>query len=151
MNLKLRAEDTEDLKVMSAHLQDALIRMGDIVFLARKRRLAIVLNRFCWEREPGRINGKDAYERTAAGLHLDNVLSVKTRGMDRSDPEALLYMLAIDVKMEQEGEALIELQFAGNASLIARVECIEMQLEDMGEPWLTDSKPAHDGARTSSP
>ena len=151
MSLKLRAEDAEDLKVMSAHMQDALIRVGDIAFLPRKRRLALSLNRFCWERPPGRVSGKDAFERTNAGFHVEDVSSVKTRGMNRDDSEALLYLLAIVSRIEADGAGEIELQFAGGASLVARVECVDAELVDLGESWLTDMRPEHNGTAASQP
>jgi hypothetical protein len=144
LGLKLIAEDTEDLRVISTHLQDALIRVGDIAYMPRRRRLAISLNRFCWEAEPSKIGGKDAYARVAAGLHFDGVLGVKVRGMDQQNREGLLYLLSIEPKVDVSGVGTIDLNFAGGATLQAQVECIDASLVDRGEPWLTDSKPEHE-------
>jgi len=144
VDLKLRAEDAEDLKIMSAHLQDALVRVGDIAYLARKHRLMISLNRFCWEAEPAKLGGKTTYSRVTAGLHFEGVLSVKVRGMDRENVEGLLYLLAIEPRIEGDGSGEIELVFAGGASIVAKVECVEAALADIGEPWLTDIRPRHE-------
>src|SRR5262249_8563386 len=132
------------LKVLSTHLQDALVRVGDIAYLPKKRRLLLSLNRFCWERVPAKVGGKDAYQRVTAGVELEDVLSVKARGMDRSDVEALLYLLAIEARLGEDGAGEIELEFAGGASLIAEVECVAVTLTDLGEPWLTDMRPEHE-------
>jgi Protein of unknown function (DUF2948) len=142
--LKLKAEDAEDLKVFSAHLQDALVRVGDIGYLPRKHRLAMTLNRFCWEAPPAKVAGKDAYARVTAGVHFDGVLSVKTRGLDRNNPEGLLYLLALEPHIDADGAGTIELVFAGGASIIAEVECIDASLFDLGEPWLTENRPMHE-------
>ena len=144
MALKLIAEDTEDLKVISTHLQDALVRVGDIAYLPRHRRLAISLNRFCWEAQPSKIGGKVAYARVTSGLHFDGVLGVKARGMDQKNLEGLLYLLSIEPKLDASGAGVIDLVFAGGATLQAQVECVDATLTDRGEPWLTDQKPAHD-------
>lgn len=143
MGLKLIAEDAEDLKVIAAHLQDALVRVGDIAYLPRHRRLAISLNRFCWEARPAKVGGKDAYARVTAGLHLDGVLGVKARGMDQKNLEGLLYLLSIEAKVDETGAGVINFVFAGGATLQAEVECIDATLADRGEPWLTDAKPEH--------
>lgn len=150
MGLKLLAEDTEDLKVISTHLQDALIRVGDIAYLPRHRRLAISLNRFCWEVQPTKIGGKDAYARVTAGLHLDSVLGVKARGMDQRNLEGLLYLLSIEPKVDETGAGTIDFLFAGGASLQVQVECIDAALADRGDPWLTEAKPDHAGADISA-
>jgi hypothetical protein len=149
MTLKLRFEDAEDLKVISAHLQDALVRVGDIAYLARKHRLALSLNRFCWETVPARVAGHDAYQRVIAGLHFDGVLGVKARGFDCTDTEALLCLLAIEPKLDAEGAGRVEFVFAGGASLLLNVECLDGALTDLGEPWLTDLRPAHEDAAPS--
>jgi len=144
--LNLRAEDAEDLGVVSAHVQDAIVRVGDIAYLSRMRRLVLSLNRFCWERAPEKLGGKTVYRRITSGLHFEAVLSVKTKGIARNDPEALLYVLAI--KFEPAGEVgSIEISFAGGATLRAEVEGIEGTLRDLNEGWLTDAKPEHEAAR----
>jgi Protein of unknown function (DUF2948) len=143
LGLKLSAEDTEDLKVMAAHMQDALVRVGDIAYLPRHHRLAISLNRFCWEAPPAKIGGKTAYARVTSGLHFDGVLGVKARGLDQKDIESLLYLLSIEPKLDESGAGVIDFIFAGGATLQAQVECIDASLIDRGEPWLTESKPEH--------
>ncbi|MFO1186121.1 MAG: DUF2948 family protein [Alphaproteobacteria bacterium] len=143
--LNLRVEDTDDLSAASAYVQDAILRVGDIAFLARKHRLALSLNRFCWERPPEKLGGKTVYRRVTAGLHFETVLSVKTKGIVRHDPEALLYVLAIKFE-PADATGTIEISFAGGATLRAEVEAIEGVLRDVDTGWLTDSKPEHEGS-----
>jgi len=143
LGLKLSAEDTQDLKVISTHLQDALVRVGDIAYLPRHRRLVIALNRFCWEAQPAKIGSKVAYSRVSAGLHFDGVLSVKARGMDQKNLEGLLYLLSIESNVDASGAGVIDFIFAGGATLQAQVECIDASLTDRGEPWFTEAKPEH--------
>lgn len=141
--LNLRIEDAADVTALSVHVQDAILRVGDIAFLPKRRRLVLSLNRFCWERPPEKLGGKTVYRRVTSGLHFETVLAVKTRGIARNDPEALLYMLA--VKFEPSGDAgAIEISFAGGASLRADVEAVEGALRDLNAGWLTDAKPEHE-------
>jgi hypothetical protein len=141
--LRLQAEDVQDLSVLSAHLQDAILRVGDIAFLKKKRRLALTLNRFCWERPPETMEGRQVYRRVNSGLHLEEVSAVAAKGIERASPEGLLYLLAIHFEAAGEG-GTIELQFAGGATLRAKVEAIDVTLRDLGSGWLTESKPQHE-------
>jgi hypothetical protein len=134
--LKLRAEDAEDLAVLSTVLQDALVAVGEMVWLADERRFVLVANRFRWEPEgPAPRRG---FERTLAGLRIDRVTSVQRRGFSPRESERLLVLLAI----RAEGEALY-FDFAGGCSVRLDVERIECHLDDLGEPWPTRWQPRH--------
>ena len=89
--MKLLAEDEEDLKIISAHLQDAVLRVGDLAYLPKQQRFAALVNRFCWEgcRE-GEIGA-----RVQAGLHFDGVLKVQSQNVRQDDPDAVAELLAI--------------------------------------------------------
>ena len=80
-SLRLVAQDEEDLKILSAHLQDAILRVSDLTYLPRQRRFALVLNRYCWEGCDENALGT----RVLCGLHFDDVLAVKSRGLARDD------------------------------------------------------------------
>src|SRR3546814_18570308 len=98
--LKLRAEDVEDITVLSACLQDATVRAADMTWQPKQRRFALVLNRFRWEDERNadakrRLIRIDPHIRVAAGLHFDGVLKVRSSGIDRTDATAVLEPLLI--------------------------------------------------------
>lgn len=141
--LKLFAEDAEDLAVLSAHLQDAILRVGDIIYLPKARRLALTLNRFCWERPAEKLDGRDVYRRINCGVHFDGVTAVQAKGIDRANPEGLIYLLAVKFEPGPKG-GTIALEFAGGATLRAKVEGVEASVRDFGAGWLTESKPRHD-------
>ncbi len=138
--LKLLAEDKEDLKIVSAHLQDAVMRVGDLVYLPKQRRFVALLNRFCWEDCPG----GEAGARVLTGLHFDNVLKVQSHHVRQDDPDAVAVLLAIDFTPEGETGGVVELILSGGGRIRLTVECIEGVLRDVTEPRPAISRPAHD-------
>ena len=134
--LKLRAEDAEDLAVLSAVLQDALVPVGEMAFLPEERRFVLVANRFVWERRPQ--DGGKRYERTLAGVAFDEVDAVKIRGFDRGHPDRILQILAVHAV-----PGAIVFDFSGNDSLRLETRRILCHLEDLGEPWPTPWCPHH--------
>ena len=145
--LKLRAEDSEDIGVISSALQDSIVAVRDIGFLADQRRFALVVNRFRWE------VGQDAdgkFQRTHCALAFDTVAAVAMRGIDRGYDDRLLSLLSVEARpaAAEPGEAKagrveIRLQFAGQAAIRLEVDRILCHLEDVGEPWPTDWCPSH--------
>ena len=138
--LKLLAEDEEDLNVVSAHLQDAVMRVGDLAYLPKQHRFVAVVNRFCWE---GCSEGQKG-TRVLAGLHFDSVLKVQASHLRRDDPDAVVELLAIKFTRQGETGGTIELMLAGGGRIKLDVECIEAQLRDMAEPRPAVARPAHD-------
>jgi hypothetical protein len=142
--LKLRAADAEDLAVMSAILQDALVTVGEMVYLPEESRFVLVANRFRWERQPGETR-KNA-ERTLSGLCIDSVTAVQRRGFNPRDEERILSLLAIQPEsLEQAPEQLaaLILEFAGGNSIRLEVGRLLCHLDDLGEPWPTRWRPKH--------
>ncbi|MBM3511364.1 MAG: DUF2948 family protein [Alphaproteobacteria bacterium] len=139
--LKLRAEDAEDLAVIAACLQDAVVLRRDMTYRPKERRFAAVLNRFRWEKE-----GADAAarrgERIRAGLHFDHVGAVKTRHLE-SDGGAALELLTIEARPDPAGGAEITLVFAGGGEIKLAAECVDCSLDDLTEPWSARARPAH--------
>ena len=138
--LKLAALDAEDLTVISAHLQDAVLRAGDLTYLAAEHRFALVLRRFDWttrEGEPAR--------RRLAGVHFERVLAVRTRGIaPGQDADAVLNLLAVTFTPDEPPSGVVTLVFSGGAAIRLDVECIEVQMKDLGPVWEADGRPAHD-------
>jgi|SRR5579864_7399382 len=137
--LKLLAQDEEDLKIISAHLQDAVMRMGDLVYLGKQRRFAAVVNRFCWEDCGERKSGV----RVRTGLHFDGVLKVQSYHVRQSDPDAIAELLAIDFTSEGDGGGAIDLLLSGGGRIRLHVECIDAVLRDMTEPRPAVARPEH--------
>jgi hypothetical protein len=141
-DLKLIALDAEDLAVLSAHLQDAVVRVADMTFRKGEKRFAALLNRFDWEKaidEPGR----KTFERRRAGLRFERVLKAKVSGIDLKDSKAVLSLLAIAFEPKDEPEGFVTLHFSGGPAIRLHVECIEAELKDLGAAWATRQKPEH--------
>lgn len=140
--LKLAALDEEDLTVVSAHVQDAVVKVGDLVFQLREKRFAVALNRFAWETKPRMF--RRLHERRRSMLVFDRVLGVQTVGIDRARPEEVLSLLAIAFEPAAAPAGHVELVFSGDATLRLEVECIEARLSDLGAVWEASSRPRHD-------
>jgi hypothetical protein len=145
--LKLAALDADDLEVISAQLQDAVMRVGEIKYLPRQQKLALVANRFDWE-EAEKKNSAP-YRRRLCGVQFTRVNSVRSRMIRRDDEDGVLMLLAIGFEPGDPPAGEIVLTFAGGGELRLDVECIEAKLEDLGPEWKTAAKPTHDASEAS--
>jgi hypothetical protein len=136
--LRLLAQDAEDLAVISAALQDAVAKIGDIAFEPVARRLTIAVNRYRWERDD-RVN-----ERVRAGLQLGGVLGVRSRKLRREAKGAVVELLAVTFEPGEAPGGAVIFSFAGGGDLRAEVECLEAVLADVSTPWPTPRVPAHE-------
>ncbi len=151
--LRLRAESPDDLDVIGAVLQDALIPVADMAYLPEESRFALVANRFCWEGESGGRpaepaavrRGAAAHHRVNAGMLFGKVQGVQTRGFDREDATRILSLLSIRAEAGLDATE-ITLICAGAASIRLRVAGIDCRLDDLGEPWPTAWRPSHGDA-----
>lgn len=134
--LQLLAEDQEDLAVLSAALQDAVAKVGDVMFEAKARRLTIAFNRFRWE--------AGARQRVRSALQLGGVLKVQARKIRRDRRDAVLELLAIGFEPGQAPGGVLTLSFAGGGDLRVEVECVDAVLADVSDPWPTPRAPAHE-------
>jgi Protein of unknown function (DUF2948) len=134
--LKLRAEDEEDLAVVSAFLQDALVPVAEMAFLPDEQRFVLVVNRFMWERKP--LDKKGRCERTLTGIAFDAVTAVQVRGFERSEGDRILQILAI-----RPAPGAIVFEFSGADAMRLETGRIQCHLEDIGEPWPTPWRPRH--------
>lgn len=145
--LRLIALDSEDLDVLSAHMQDAVLKIGDIGFDAKRQQFALTANRFVHEN--GQKDRRPRHQRRRAGLHFNRVLQVRSTGLRVEDKERVLALLAIRfIPDEAAGppEGTIELLFAEEATIALTVECVEAQLADLGPAWETHARPRHPDA-----
>jgi len=139
MSLKLRAETEEGLVVISSALQDAILKVGEIVYNNRGRFLTLRLSRFRHEQD-------NKAERVQTGLRIDSVLNIKSRGLDRTDPDAYAVLLSMGFEPSKEKgdpSGLIHLVLAGGGELAIKVECIDVILADTKEVRTTDKLPIH--------
>lgn len=139
--LKLVALDEEDLKVVSAHVQDAVMKVGDLAYDARRRLFVAKLNRFVWERRRGWFSS--SYERRRAVLDFGRVMAVSSTGIDKDRPEDVLSLLALEFEPGDAPEGTVAMLFSGGATIRLEVECLEVRLADVGAAWETRSVPRH--------
>jgi hypothetical protein len=139
-SLRLAALDEDDLAILSANLQDALIRVADMTYLPQSKRFALVGKRFDWVKA-----GEGAMERCAVGLHFERVLAVGRIGFEQSETERELNLLAIHFEPTGTPAGYIGLTFSGGAAIRLTVECLEAQMRDLGERWVCEKQPEHDG------
>lgn len=139
--LRLIAEDGEDLKVISAYLQDAVAKVGDFAWLPAERRFAFVANRFVWECAGVRRN--DVFARVRAGAHFGDVKAVRQVNIRADAKNAVLELLAIRHEPGEAGD-VVTLDFAGGGAIQLDVEAVNAELRDISEPWPTRSRPGHD-------
>lgn len=134
--LQLLAEDAEDLAVISAAMQDAVIRVGAIGYEPSARTLTLGFNRFRWEAGGG--------ERVQSGLQFGGVLGLKVRRIRREARDAVLNILAVTFEPGDAPGGVVTISFAGGADLRATVECVDAVLADVSAAWPTPRTPAHD-------
>ena len=150
--LKLVAHDAEDLAVVAACLQDALIPLNEMRYLPQERRFIMVANRFRWERaaqgsqeqapqgDASFDSDEDfgALQRTNAGICIDRVLAVRSRNIDRSRPDDFLSVLSVQL----DGNKLSFL-FAGGGVIQIEIEALALYFSDLGKAWPTQWQPDH--------
>lgn len=141
--LRLAARSADDLAVISTLSQDAVGRAGEVSWMPRRRRLAILLNRFRWEDRAVAEREGRPFERVRSALLFDAVLAVRARGIDPSDREMPLSLLRIDFEPDEEdGEGVggrIVLSLAGGGEVALDVECVDACLLDLTRPWEAQS------------
>jgi hypothetical protein len=140
--LKLLALDEDDLGVISAHVQDAIVSVGDLAWRPAERRFALAMNRFDWHGALARPRRRD-FERRRAILRFDRVLAVKVQGINPKATGAVLELLAVGFTPGEAPGGSIMLTFAGGGTIRLDVEVIEAALTDLGGAWGTKSAPAH--------
>jgi hypothetical protein len=140
-DLKLAALDEEDLAVISAHVQDAVMKVDNLAYLQTAKQFVLTMNRFAWEKGPrGWLN---TGERHQSVLAFGRVLSARTHGIDPRKKDEVLSLLAIRFLPGEPPSGTLELVFSGDATIRLDVECIECRLADTGGVWRAVSRPTH--------
>ena len=142
--LKLVALDKDDIEVVSAHVQDALVKVADIFWRPREHRFVVALNRFDWmsavEAKP---NAKTDYRRCRTALRFERVNACKCRNLDQTDKDARLNLLAVAFAETDSPAGVVTLTFSGGGVIRLDVECLEAELADLGEVSAASLCPDH--------
>jgi hypothetical protein len=160
---RVRAADGQDIGVISAYLQDAIVPIRELAYRPKERRFAIMAQRFRWEKQPEPAPASDAedgpdgtpgngsgegsddvsesprFERVHCALRFEKVTGVRSHGIDRADRGQMLSLLAITAS-----DGAIDLSFAENKTIRLEIAVIDVHAEDIGEPWPTVNRPHHD-------
>ena len=139
-NLKLLALNDDDLKVLSAHLQDSVVLVKDIIFLKKSRTFLMMVNRFMWEDIERGVFREN--KRIRCAVKFENVLEVKSRNISQKKKDKILELLSIDSEVKNNKKELL-ITFAGNNEIILIVEEINILLDDVGFPWKVKHVPKH--------
>jgi hypothetical protein len=144
--LRLIAQDGEGLSVLSTVLQDAVFPITEMTYAAKRRRFALLLNRFRWEDRDAAERARRGYERVQSLLVFEGVLSVKSQGIDRREADTVLSLLSIAFQPGAEGAGRIDLTLAGDGAIALEVEALDATLRDVSRPYLAPSgrAPAHE-------
>ena len=140
-NLKLIARTVEDLRVVSAHLQDSIASISDIANLQKNKIFLMQLNRFMWEDVEKGVFRKNKRIRTI--LKFDNVIEVNSKNIGQVSKDKFLDFLAIESNQMPDNNYEMKLIFSGDSIIRIIAEVIEVTLDDQGEPWDTKNKPKH--------
>ena len=140
-NLKLIARTVEDLRVVSAHLQDAIVNINDIANLKKNKILLLQLNRFMWEDVEKGVFRKN--KRIRSILKFENVIKVKSRNINLAGKDKFLDFLTIETNQMIDNNYEMKILFAGDSIVKVTAEVIEVTLDDQGEAWDTKNKPKH--------
>ena len=145
--LNLVARDGDDLSVISALVQDAVLTGADLKWERSKRRFACLINRFRWEDREAAEAAKRPYERVRALLVIEDAGAVRSQGIDRGDPETVLSILSLGWTPGEDGTGAVTLVLAGDGAVRVEVEALEVTLHDVTRPYLAPSrmKPEHRG------
>jgi len=146
--LRLKAESAEDLMVISTLVQDAVGTAGDVAWMPRKHRLVVLVNRFRWENGlEGAGPSTHPYERVRSALTIESALGVRARGLDPADKGRVYELLALTFAPGEGCAGTLSLALAGGAELAVEVECLDVALADLSQPWAAKAgkAPKHAG------
>jgi len=149
--LKLVALDRDDIEIISAHVQDAVVRVADIFWQPGDRRFVMALSRFDW------MSAADAkpeqgpeYRRCRTALRFERVINCKCRNIDQSNKDARLNLLAVEFAERDAPAGLVTMTFSGGGVIRLEIECLEAELADLGEVFVADGCPNHFAAPSAT-
>ena len=138
--VKFVALDRDDLDVVSTHLQDALIKVADVIWRPQEKRVVVCLSRFDW---PSAEAASPELRRCRSALRFERVTGCKCRNLNPAGKDAVLNLLAVEFSEDDPPGGVVMLTFSGGGVLRLEVECLEAELADLGPTWATDMRPVH--------
>ena len=138
--VKFVALDRDDLEVVSAHLQDALVKVADVSWRPQEKRLVVALSRFDWLAAEGT---QPELRRCRSALRFDRVTCCKCRSVNPAGKDAVLNLLAVEYSETDPPAGVVNLIFSGGGMLRLEVECLEAELADLGPSWPATARPVH--------
>jgi len=140
-NLKLIARTQDDLRVVSAHLQDSIVNISDIAHLEKNKVFLMQLNRFMWEDVEKGVFRKN--KRIRSVLKIDNVIKVLSKNVNQTKKDKFLDFLTIETTQMPDKNYEMKIVFAGDSIIRVITEVVEVILDDQGEAWNTKNMPKH--------
>jgi hypothetical protein len=138
--LALIAADAEDLQVMSALLQDAVLTVSDMRYVAKRREFGLLVNRFRWEDEAAAEKAGRPYERVRCLVVFNDVLAVKSQGIQQNDKTTVLSLLSIGFEAGADGTGRVILTLAGDGEVALEVESVNATAQDVTRPYAAPSR-----------
>ena len=138
--VKFVALDRDDLEVVSTHLQDALVKVADVMWKPQERRLVIALSRFDWLAAEGT---RPELRRCRSALRVERVSACKCRSVNPHGKDDVLNLLAVEFAETDPPGGVVTLIFSGGGALRLEVECLECELADLGPSWPAAERPVH--------
>ena len=138
--LRLKALDSDDLAVMSSLTQDAVFPASEMRWDRKARRFALLLNRFRWEDAPNAKIGKRSVERVQAVLSIEDVMSVKSQGVQAGDADTIMSLLSVSFEPSTDGMGRVLMTLSGDGAIAIEVEALEIMLADVTRPYIAPSK-----------
>jgi hypothetical protein len=145
--LRLRGEDAEDLAVISACVQDALVAVRDLAYDPATRRFILIANRFRWEGCHPDVEEGGRFERTLCAVTFEDITAAAYRGFLRGEKDRILCLLAVRLAQNAASAsrgATIDLDFAGDAGIRLNASALRVRARDFGDPWPTPWQPGHE-------
>lgn len=137
--LALRALGADDVAVMSTLLQDAVFPITEMTYDRKRRRFALLVNRFRWEDRVAAAAAGRGFERVRSLLVVQDVLVVRTQGIDRADKDTVLSLLSVHFVPGADGAGQLTLTLAGDGAIVLAVEAVDLALRDVTRPYLAPS------------
>ncbi|MCK8465050.1 DUF2948 family protein [Aliiroseovarius sp. S1339] len=138
--LRLIAMDADDLKVISALVQDAVFPASEMTWDAPRRRFALLINRFRWEDAPAAKRRARTVERVQSVISVSDVLKVQSQGVKRGDTDTVLSLLSVSFTPSDDGMGRLELVLAGDGAIALEVETLDVTLQDVTRPYIAPSR-----------
>jgi hypothetical protein len=145
--LRLRAESDEDLAVISALTQDAVVSVSDVAWTPKRRRFSLLLHRFRWEDAPAAERQRRPFERVQAMLSIAGALRARSGGLDPADRSTVISLLSMTFTPREDGSGVVRLNLAGDGEIEVEVECLDVTLQDVSRPYAAPSGKAPEHPR----